>query len=284
MSDLDDEARHSRPANQHSSTTLGFNRSLDDGISGVYTPPRRNASPFQPPPLASLVLQGYDSNTPTSAQLLSRALAEEIRLLIPPRLQLAEDWSLVYSLEQNGTSLATMYKNCEGLVGSKGGFVLVVRDSSGGVFGSFLTNAPSPSPHYYGTGECFLWKASIVSPLANLPLPPSSDTTNLTRSTTISNGNGTLSPPLSNGMSITGQTTPGHLRFKAFPYSGINDYMILCDQRYLSVGGGDGHYGLWLDDTFEKGISSRSLTFGNEPLSDVGEKFNILGVELWHIG
>ncbi|KAI9787693.1 MAG: oxidation resistance protein 1 [Geoglossum umbratile] len=258
---------------------------FDDGVSGVFTPPRRYVSPFQPPPLSPLVLKGYKSDTPASAQLLSRALAEEIRLLIPPILQLVEDWSLVYSLEQDGVSLATLYNKCENLQGGKGGFVLVVRDESGGVFGSFLTNPPSPGPHYYGTGECFLWKASIISPLNNLPPPPSSDTTNMTRSTTISNGNGALVPPApSNGAPQSGQTTPGYLRFKAFPYSGMNDYMILCDHSFLSVGGGDGHYGLWLDDIFEKGISSRCPTFGNEPLSDVGEKFDILGVELWHIG
>ena len=28
------------------------------------------------------------------------------------------------------------------------------------------------------------------------------------------------------------------LRFRAFPYSGINDYLILADANYLSVGGG----------------------------------------------
>jgi hypothetical protein len=60
--------------------------------------------------------------------------------------------------------------------------------------------------------------------------------------------------------------------------------MILCETGFLSVGGGDGHYGLWLDDTFEKGISSSCPTFGNEPLSDEGEKFDILGVEIWSIG
>jgi len=82
----------------------------------------------------------------------------------------------------------------------------------------------------------------------------------------------------------TGTSTPERIRFKAFPYSGVNDYMILCDQSFLSVGGGDGHYGLWLDDAFEKGISSACLTFGNEPLSEEGEKFDILGVEVWSVG
>lgn len=82
----------------------------------------------------------------------------------------------------------------------------------------------------------------------------------------------------------SGTSTPDRIRFKAFPYSGVNDYMMLCETGFLSVGGGDGHYGLWLDDTFEKGISSSCPTFGNEPLSDEGEKFDIIGVELWTIG
>ena len=67
----------------------------------------------------------------------------------------------------------------------------------------------------------------------------------------------------------------------------------------------DGHYGLWLDDVFEHGISMPCPTFGNECLSDEGEdgrggsggaaageemgvkvkgKFGVLGVEVWCIG
>lgn len=46
----------------------------------------------------------------------------------------------------------------------------------------------------------------------------------------------------------------------------------------------DGHYGLWLDDNLEHGVSSTCPTFGNEPLSDEGKKFEVLGVELWFIG
>jgi hypothetical protein len=46
----------------------------------------------------------------------------------------------------------------------------------------------------------------------------------------------------------------------------------------------DGHYGLWLDDNLEKGVSETCPTFGNEPLSDDGKKFDVMGVELWYIG
>ncbi|KAI9823507.1 MAG: oxidation resistance protein 1 [Phylliscum demangeonii] len=326
-------------------------------------PPRRayTSSPFQPPPLSALRLHaaagsgaGSWTTTTTTTRtglLLSRALAEEIRSLIPPRLQLADEWHLAYSLERDGVSLATLYERCarwsggglprpsaDGEVGGPGpggggggggagAFVIVVKDGSGGSFGGYLSDAPRPSAHYYGTGECFLWRASIVSMsvspsasgsgsasasapvssalVSSLPPPPSGDTShlNIMRSTTISaaadpNPDPDPDPdPAPSSAAAHGPNpppppppppppgSPQHsIRFKAFPYSGINDYMILCDADYLSLGGGDGHYGLWLDACFERGISCTCATFGNEPLSDEGDRFDVLGVEVWAVG
>lgn len=305
------KSNHSSPI--HSPTY----QASKNGLDGVYTPPYRNASPFQPPPLYPVSLKGYHDDTFASAKLLTKTLAEEIRLLVPPRLQLCEEWNLVYSLVQDGVSLGTMYKKCDDLRGLRNGYVLVVKDGDGGIFGAYLTDAPHPSPHYFGTGECFLWRASVLNPssvsLANLPPPPSADTTNMVRHTTIgasrtptalsprdtntsfqshtssslispSHSTSSLAPPTPRTPSTSGVSTPERIRFKAFPYSGVNDYLMQCESGFLSVGGGDGHYGLWLDDNFERGISSHCLTFGNEPLSEEGQKFDIMGVELWSIG
>lgn len=196
--------------------------------SAVFTPPRRHASPFQPPPLTPLTL-----NAPSNASnlLLTRSLAEEIRLLVPPRLQLVDNWQLVYSLDKDGSSLSTLYGKCEEFShrSQRAGYLLVVKDSSsissgvdegggggggGAVFGAYLTDPPHPASSYYGTGECFLWRASTLPAtpivqlgstngghgnegkgrnggeqedllLPDLPPPPSGDTLNLPgRSTT----------------------------------------------------------------------------------------------------
>ena len=56
-----------------------------------------------------------------------------------------------------------------------------------------------------------------------------------------------------------------------FCWSGENDYMVLSESDYLSVGGGDGRYGLWLDDTFSNGLSSRCPAFHNEVLCNAIE-------------
>ena len=80
--------------------------------------------------------------------------------------------------------------------------------------------------------------------------------------------------------------------------------MIFCQPDFLSMGGGDGRYGLWLDDALENGQSQPSETFGNEGLSEEGNddvvgngdgggagggrggrgRFEVLGVEIWYIG
>jgi len=113
------------------------------------------------------------------------------------------------------------------------------------IFGAYLSDAPRPSTSFYGNGECFLWRAHLLTSLpelaANLPPPPSEDTTHAVRMTTVatSKKNGdTLSLPENGHADRSGSTTPERIRFKAFPYSGVNDYMIFCEHSYLSVGGG----------------------------------------------
>ncbi|RDA93405.1 hypothetical protein CP533_1999 [Ophiocordyceps camponoti-saundersi (nom. inval.)] len=251
----------------------------DDGIHGVFSPAaqQRNASAavcYRPPPLDPVVLHGSSS---LAGGLLTATVAEELRAMVPERLRIVEDWRLVYSLERDGASLATLYQRARPYDGCRVGFVLVIKDQEGGpdsvgsmkIFGAYLSEHPHPAPSYFGNGECFLWR---VSALASLPPPPSSDTTHLTRHTTLA-------------ASTSGTSTPSELiRFKAFPYSGLNDCYINCEASFLSVGAGGGHYGLWLDDSLDVGHSSQCDTFGNEPLSDAGEKFGVLGVELWVLG
>ncbi|UKZ66912.1 uncharacterized protein TrAtP1_008077 [Trichoderma atroviride] len=155
---------------------------LKDGINDVYTPMIRTLSPFRPPPLDPVILHGYKDSTPAGSRLLTTVVAEEIRTMVPERLRITEDWRLVYSIEQHGTSLTTLYQKCRQYEGMRVGFVLVVKDQEGGTFGAYLSEYPHPAPSYFGNGECFLWRAST---LTSLPLPPSADTTYLTRSTTL---------------------------------------------------------------------------------------------------
>lgn len=52
---------------------------------------------------------------------------------MPSRLQLVDSWKLIFSLDQNGASLKTLFEKCDEYTGQRGGFVLVVKDGSGSV-------------------------------------------------------------------------------------------------------------------------------------------------------
>lgn len=210
--------------------------------------------------------------------------ASQIHTAVPRRLRLGRNWRLIYSLDQHGSSLATLYNrvaasknqhrrkgaNEQWLLGSSEvargavlgstfsgatgplsdfGFVVAIRDMRGNVFGAYVNEQLRPCQHYYGNGECFLWKT------------------------------------------VTGDDKA----LEVYRWTGKNDYMILTESSFLSVGGGDGKYGLWIDSTLDTGQSSWCPAYDNTVLCDdvvyaqhtddtCPGKFQCLGVEVWAIG
>jgi TLD len=162
------------------------------------------------PPLSPIQIHGYIPST--TERLLSPPMAEDIRPMMPMKHQVHSDWELVYSLDQHGTSLATLYARCKALSTPQAGFVVVVKDRAGNTFGAYLSDYPRIHAHYYGTGECFLYKFTRVglrgySTHEDGERPGSVDSTE-------------------------------SYQLRGFSYTGLNDYMILCTPQFLSVGGG----------------------------------------------
>lgn len=187
---------------------------------------------------------------PAARSIMDEELAEGIRLHLPTRLKISSKWELIYSIDQHGTSLSTLYTQSNRQNGSS---ILIIKDHTDHRFGAFLNESLRVSNEYYGTGECFLWKSIEFDP---------SD--------------------FRIGFCV-----------KKYEWTGTNDYMILSDHEMLSVGGGDGKFGLWIDSNLEKGISTQCSTFNNEILSNsnldsniIGREigsFDILGLECWRI-
>ena len=146
-----------------------------------------------------MTLTGYKEST--HHRLLDLELANNIRNLIPARFQLFDNWELVYSLEQHGISLNTLYRNSNPehqlrllkteqqkgfadsivknmVVGDTSrprysfepkrsqSYVLVIKDNHNNKFGAYLSENLKPMEHrrYYGNGECFLWKCEKYDP------------------------------------------------------------------------------------------------------------------------
>ena len=86
--------------------------------------------------------------------VLNVALADQLRPFLPALARLPKSWSLLYSLDQHGISLNTLYTRCQDFKGSQ---LLVVRDSGETLFGAWMGEGIHPSKGaYYGSGESYV--------------------------------------------------------------------------------------------------------------------------------
>ncbi|XP_073725529.1 uncharacterized protein [Misgurnus anguillicaudatus] len=74
-----------------------------------------------------------------------------------------------------------------------------------------------------------------------------------------------------------------HPRFKCFRWTGENSFFIKGDLDSFAIGGGSGHFGLWVDERLYFGRSSPCFTFNNCSLSETND-FTILELEAWTFG
>ncbi|KAF9552225.1 hypothetical protein CPC08DRAFT_823007 [Agrocybe pediades] len=100
-----------------------------------------------------------------TSPVLTPELAGEIRPHLPALSRLPRSWNLIYSLDQHGISLNTLYTLCEKHITRKPGIgevvtnrsamLFVVKDAEGGVFGAWLAEGirPSRGKGYAGGGE-----------------------------------------------------------------------------------------------------------------------------------
>lgn len=82
----------------------------------------------------------------------------QLRPFFPALARLPKSWRLLYSLDQHGISLKTLYARCEA---HTGGVLLAIKDARGGTFGAWLGGGlhASHGAGYFGSGESFLWTA-----------------------------------------------------------------------------------------------------------------------------
>ncbi|KAH3903450.1 related to Oxidation resistance protein 1 [Saccharomycodes ludwigii] len=210
--------------------------------------------------LPPIKLLGYSPTT--KHRLLTPEMCDEIRSLMPTRIQLYSSWTLLYSLEQHGASLTSLYSRIKpgnsdvpARTGSRVGYVIIIQDRKNGIFGGYSNEYfhPTDSRRYYGNGECFLWKLEKTN---NIFMFDNKE----------------------------GRTQHECIKFQGYPYTGLNEFSIYCTSNFLSMGAGDGHYGLWVDQSLLNGVTDPCLTFGNDILSKEGTKFQIVSLEVWRVG
>lgn len=289
---------------------------------------------YELPPLPDLEFFGVK---PTTKRILDDDLAHNIRNLLPPRLQLFTDWTLLYSIGQHGISLNTLYENCKishqleqlqrtkvaqyevgygdqvitRMIGHTKdqkrplGYVLVIEDNKGHVFGAYLNENLKLVDHkrYYGNGECFVWKVEKAvhkrfkdkdysdhkyhekqekqekqeRKMKKIDKDPVDHKDNDNDQT-------------DKNEKLTIEQEPIHKpnRFKAFMYSGINDNLIYSNHDFIAIGSSNGENAIFINQSLDEGVSCVCETFGNEVLNSNDQakvgKFKINGLEVWRVG
>ncbi|KAG9066186.1 oxidation resistance protein 1 [Linnemannia hyalina] len=231
-------------------------------------------------------LQLLDRNADTDP-VLDIETAHQIRLQLPRKLRNATKWNLVYSSDQHGISMTTLFHRCKG----KGPMVLALKDTTDAVFGAFVTEELKPNLTYYGTGECQATGNSndsnssggdrrydlllamndrigrSPSPLSGSPHQqhlagsPSNSPVIHPSDATLTSNSSPAKPPTSGGRKKKQKIV------QFWKWTGKNDYMVLSEPGFIGLGGGDGKFGLWLHSDLERGHSARCATFDNEPLA-----------------
>jgi hypothetical protein len=99
---------------------------------------------------------------PTTRPLVTEAMAAAIQKHVPPLQRLSPAWHLVYSLDQHGTSIHTLYNRTSTCISTKSilprGHILVVQDSKKKIFGAYLSDPLKMNSSFYGNGETFVFE------------------------------------------------------------------------------------------------------------------------------
>jgi len=87
-----------------------------------------------------------------SSKIISELQAIMIGRFLPPIIRMRE-WERLYSIDVDGVSLSTFYKNMHGHTAT----ILIMQDSGGWKFGWYSSSDWHIKKHFYGTGESFLF-------------------------------------------------------------------------------------------------------------------------------
>ena len=202
--------------------------------------------------------------------VLSPPLMDVLMKNFPSFLANNNYW-LKFSLVRDGASLDTLKRYVRAATHS----VLAIETTGGEVFGSFTSSPWRTQSGYYGTGQAFLWrmrksrKTKVYSLFEQAQL---------------------------------------ETEIEIYPYSGLNEFVQLCTNDRIALGGGGGGgsgdlditrnsqqetvqgltvptgFGIAMNDDLLNGTSSPCATFQNPCLvnpASSSETFQVVNIECW---
>ncbi|CAK1600006.1 unnamed protein product [Parnassius mnemosyne] len=205
-----------------------------------------------------------------TSEIFTMEHREKLCTVLPARAQ-GYMWSLTFSTSQHGFSLASMYRKMQHVDSP---VLLVIQDTDKNVFGALTSCALRPSEHFYGTGESLLFSFQRVREDARRHSQPATDDSKDKDDTKEEEKKDEKDEKDAD------QAAPVKTKFKYWGWTGDNMYFIRGSNDNISIGAGDGKFGLWLDGDLYQGRTQRCTTYGNEPLT-TSEDFIVKIMECW---
>ena len=199
---------------------------------------------------------------PVQSCILSDAAIGRLALAMPKQ-RTRPVWRQLYSpctIPETVFSLGELYKQA----GGSGACVVAVRTKRGDVLGAYLSDGirkPQPGQFFYGTESSFLFSVGGSSQDAG-----SSDAGSSDASVEAGTGGGDAFWH-DGGVSREGEAgdaTDADVR--VYSWTGDNFLFCFSSPSSISIGGGEGSVGLYLEDSLLRGSSGPTETFANPPL------------------
>ncbi|XP_068628973.1 nuclear receptor coactivator 7 isoform X3 [Battus philenor] len=200
-----------------------------------------------------------------TSEIFTMEHREKLCGVLPARAQ-GYMWSLAFSTSQHGFSLASMYRKMQRVDSP---VLLVIQDTDNNVFGALTSCALRPSEHFYGTGESLLFSFQRVK---EDPRRQSHPALEEIKDKDIKEEE--------KKDEKEDEAAPVKTKFKYWGWTGDNMYFIRGSNDNISIGAGDGKFGIWLDGDLYLGRTQRCTTYGNEPLT-TREDFIVKIMECW---
>ena len=202
--------------------------------------------------------------------LLSSDEMYQIAVHVLPRNIVYSKWKRYYSLVRDGDS----FDNCLRQVQHCKQSLLIIRTTKNYRFGTYV-DAPWDTTHsqhhgtvqYYGGPETCLFKIVDDDSNGDDRHNPDTDRTENHVTSTLQNSD---------------NSRRSCSKVICYKWSGMNRYIQLCDHqnKMIAIGGGNGTFGLCIQQDFQYGSTGACTTFQNEALCP-DEQFSILDVEIY---
>lgn len=179
----------------------------------------------------------------SSPRIMPESMFQQISNEALPRNLRMYEWERVFCISRDGDAFFTMLEMCSTFKHT----LIVIKTTTGNILGGFASETWKDQDGYDYRNS--FYGTGICFLFSDFP-----------------------------------SNTDPDKKLSFYPWTGVNNYCQICDvdRGKIAMGGGEGDFGLIIDDAFRRGSTGRCSTFNNPTLvPSIGGSFDILEFEVY---